>query len=65
MIKTRLAASVTILCWRATLRGAHDPYLRGAVASENSAGDFLNLLLELPSDHARQVFRQIRASIRS
>lgn len=62
LLKTRLAATISILSWRATLRGADDPYLRGAVASEGSAADFLKILLEIPRDNARQIFRQICAS---
>ncbi len=62
LIKTRLAATISILSWRATLRGADDPYLRGAVASEGSAAEFLKILLEIPRDNARQIFRQICAS---
>jgi Ser/Thr protein kinase RdoA (MazF antagonist) len=62
LIKTRLAASVSIMSWRASLRGADDPYLAGAVASEGSAAGFLRILLQLPRDNARQVFRQICAS---
>ena len=62
LIKTRLAATITILSWRATLRGADDPYLQGAVASESSAAEFLKILLELPRNNARQIFRQTCAS---
>ncbi|MDX1403983.1 MAG: phosphotransferase [Woeseiaceae bacterium] len=62
LIKTRLAATISILAWRASLRGADDAYLREAVASENSAADFLERIQELPRDHARQTFRQVCAS---
>lgn len=62
LIKTRLAASITILSWRATLRGAEDPYLRGAVASEGNAAGFLKVLEELPRGNVRQTFRQVCAS---
>lgn len=62
LIKTRLAASICILCWRAMLRGADDPYLSGATGSGPSAAQFLQRILELPRDHARQVFRQICAA---
>jgi Ser/Thr protein kinase RdoA (MazF antagonist) len=63
LIKTRLAASITILSWRATLRGADDPYLAGAVLSEGSAADYLKILLELPRESVQQTFRQICASV--
>lgn len=59
LIKTRLAASIAILSWRATLRGADDPYLAGAVASESNGAQFLEILLEMPREHAQQTFRQI------
>lgn len=62
LIRTRLAASIAILSWRAALRGADDPYLAGAVASEGNAAMFLQVLLELPREHAQQTFRQICAS---
>jgi Ser/Thr protein kinase RdoA (MazF antagonist) len=63
LIKTRLAASITILSWRATLRGANDAYLAGAVLSEGSAADYLEILLELPRESVQQTFRQICASV--
>lgn len=65
LIRTRLAASISILSWRATLRGADDPYLAGAVASEGNAAEFLKILLELPRKNAQQTFRQICASVDS
>ena len=65
LIKTRLAASISILSWRATLRGADDPYLAGLVASESVSAEFLKILLELPRESAQQTFRQICASVAS
>ena len=62
LIKTRLAATVTILSWRVTLRGAEDPYLRDVLASEGNAAKFLKILLGMPREHARRVFRQVCAS---
>ncbi len=62
LIKTRLATSVSILAWRATLRGADDPYLAGTVASESGAAEFLKILRELPRENVQQTFRQICAS---
>jgi hydroxylysine kinase len=61
LIKTRLAASIVILTWRAALRGADDPYLAGAVAAEGTAAEFLKILLEIPREYAQQTFRQICA----
>ena len=63
LIKTRLTASIAILSWRASLRGADDPYLAGAVASEGDAAAFLKILLQLPRENAQQIFRQICASV--
>jgi len=65
LIKTRLAASICILSWRAARRGADDPYLGGVVASKSGAAEFLKILLELPREHAQQTFRQICASVGS
>jgi hydroxylysine kinase len=65
LIKTRLAASVTILSWRAALRGADDPYLARTVVADRSAAEFLKLLLELPREATQQTFRQICASVAS
>ena len=62
LIRTRVAATITILSWRASLRGANDPYLAGAVASEGDAAEFLLALLELPRKHVQQTFRQICAA---
>ena len=38
------------------------PYLAGAVASEGDAAEFLQILLQMPRDYARQTFRQVCAS---
>ncbi|MCH8301671.1 MAG: phosphotransferase [Proteobacteria bacterium] len=65
LIKTRLATSISILSWRATLRGADDPYLTGSVASASSAAEFLKILRELPRENVQQTFRQICASTQS
>jgi Ser/Thr protein kinase RdoA (MazF antagonist) len=65
LIKTRLAATIAVLDWRATLRGADDRYLACMVSSEGSAAEFLKILLEIPRDNAQQTFRQICASVSS
>ena len=62
LIRTRLTASVSILSWRASMRGPDDPYLAGAVASEGGAAAFLRILTQMPRENARQIFRQICAS---
>lgn len=61
LVKTRLAASIAILSWRATLRGADDPYLAGAIASEGGAAEFLRALSAMPREYAQQTFRQVCA----
>lgn len=58
LIKTRLATTVTILEWRAAARGEDDPYLRFAVNTEATAGDFLGRLAGIPSDRAAAAWRR-------
>jgi Ser/Thr protein kinase RdoA (MazF antagonist) len=41
LVRTRLAASITILSWRASMRGEDDAYLAGAVPAEGSAARFV------------------------
>jgi Ser/Thr protein kinase RdoA (MazF antagonist) len=62
LIQARLCASITILDWRAAVRGADDPYLEKLVKGEASAGRFLCRLREIPRESARQLFRQVCAS---
>ncbi len=62
LVQARICASVTILDWRAAVRGSDDPYLAGLDGVEQSAGQFLARLREIPREHARQVFRQVCAS---
>lgn len=57
LILTRLCATISILNWRASLRGADDPYLQNAASSESSAEDFFRKLLQLPRDDTRDVLR--------
>jgi hydroxylysine kinase len=62
LIKTRLAASISILKWRASFRDADDPYL-AKIRDEGSLSErFLERLSEIPREHATQTFRQICAS---
>ena len=63
LVQARLCASIAILDWRASARGADDPYLQKLAEGEASAGSFLARLRELPRDHAQQVFRQVCASV--
>ena len=63
LIQARLAASITILEWRSSLRGDDDPYLAKLDSGERSAGYFLLRLREVPREHVIQVFRQVCASV--
>jgi Ser/Thr protein kinase RdoA (MazF antagonist) len=59
LILTRLCATISILSWRASLRGAEDPYLQNTSVNETSAEDFLVRLLELPRNSATQALRRV------
>jgi hydroxylysine kinase len=63
LVQARICASVTILDWRASVRGTDDPYLAGLENSEQSTGKFLVGLREIPREHAISVFRQVCASV--
>jgi len=63
LIQARLAASITILEWRRSLRGSGDPYLAKLHAGEHSAGRFLLRLREIPRELVLQTFRQVCASV--
>ena len=63
LIQARICASITILDWRATVRGDDDPYLTGFGDMEHSTGDALIQLRELPREHAIRAFRQVCASV--
>ena len=58
LILTRLCATISILDWRASMRGADDPYLQNSHSAEVSAAAFLGRLLELPRNQAGDIFRQ-------
>ena len=62
LIKTRLATTVAILYWRASLRAADDAYLAAALESEGSAVVFLERLAAIPSANAAQIYSQVCAS---
>ena len=63
LIKARLCASIVILDWRAAGQDGKDEYLENRVVGEGSAMHFLEMLSEIPRDHAIRLFRQIRASV--
>ena len=63
LIKTRLAASVAILHWRAALREENDPYLANALQIESSAEAFLQRLSEIPRDNAIRTLKSVCASV--
>lgn len=62
LIKTRLATTVTILFWRASLRSADDAYLAAAIESERTALEFLQRLDAIPAENAAQIYSQVCAS---
>jgi hydroxylysine kinase len=63
LIKTRLAASISIHKWRASFRGVGDPYLAKIRDEGSPTENFLSRLSEIPLEHAMQTFRQICASV--
>lgn len=63
LIKTRLAVSVAILCWRASARDDDDPYLAKILRSDSQAAKFLAVLHELPGKSVTRMFKQVCASV--
>ncbi len=63
LIKTRLATSIAILCWRAAQQKENDPYLANTLMSESSAEGFLQQLAEIPPENALRTFRSVCASV--
>ena len=63
LVMARICASIAILDWRAATRDDDDPYLAERRDGIGSAEAFLLALREIPRDHARQVFRQVCASV--
>jgi hydroxylysine kinase len=61
LIRTRLAATISIRYWRIGERSPDDPYLK-KILQENSAEIFLARLDELPRDRARRLLRDACAS---
>ena len=64
LIRARLCATISILHWRAAVRGDDDPYLQSSAMAESSAERFLQRLMEIPRQHAASVLRQVCASER-
>lgn len=62
LILARLAASISILYWRLSARPADDPYLVNWASGGAVVEDFLERLMALPADHARERFRAICSS---
>ncbi len=56
LIRTRLAATISIRYWRIGERSPDDPYLK-KILQENSAESFLARLDELPRDKVRRLLR--------
>jgi len=50
LLRARLAASITILRWRAAIRGPNDAYIQQNLEGESDAAGFLLRLAELGSD---------------
>jgi len=61
LVKARLCASISILFWRASLRGADDPYLEKSLGAEPRADTFLARLTQIPRQDALLRFRKICA----
>jgi hydroxylysine kinase len=62
LINTRLMTTVSILAWRASLRGSDDAYLRAYAQGESSAGLFLQTMSEIPRDNAAKIYSEVCAS---
>lgn len=61
LVRTRLAATISIRHWRIGEKSPDDPYLQ-KILQENTAEDFLSRLDELPRESVQQTFRQVCAS---
>ncbi len=55
-IKTRLATTVAVMAWRASLRESDDAYLLQTQSSEDDALDFLRRLADVGNADARQSY---------
>jgi Ser/Thr protein kinase RdoA (MazF antagonist) len=61
LVRTRLAATISIRHWRISEKSPDDPYLQ-KVLQENTAEEFLARLDELPRESVKRTFRQVCAS---
>ena len=64
-IKTRLATTVAVMAWRASLRDRDDAYLLQTQSSEDDAQDFLRRLADVPNDDARERYADACAATAS
>ena len=62
LIKTRLAATISILNWRASLRGKDDAYVKANAGDKLVAELFLKKLSEIPRENATKIYTQVCAS---
>jgi len=58
LVKARLCASISILHWRASLRGADDPYFEKSLSTEPRADTFLACLAQIPRRDVVKRFRE-------
>ena len=58
LIKTRLATTIVLMAWRASLRDDDDAYLQQTQASEGDALGFLQRLAAVPSQTADAIYRE-------
>lgn len=58
-IKTRLATTIAIMSWRASLRSGDDAYLVRTQASESSAAAFLERLAAVPRERATETLAAV------
>lgn len=61
LVRTRMAATISIRHWRISEKSADDPYLQ-KILQENSAEEFLLRLDEMPRESVCRTFRQVCAS---
>ena len=62
LIKTRLAATISILDWRASFRDKDDAYLKANAGEKLVAELFLKKLSEIPRENATKIYTQVCAS---
>ena len=62
LIKTRLAATISILDWRASFRDKDDAYSKANAGEKLVAELFLKKLSEIPQENATKIYTQVCAS---